>query len=92
MNQKTRKILYLIFLLAFFIITPTLFLYAAGYKMGSNFNIEKTGILIIDTTPQNAKIYLNDKLQQKFFKKVFSNEESFLTTPIKITIISEEFY
>ncbi|MFA6988438.1 MAG: hypothetical protein WC197_00065 [Candidatus Gastranaerophilaceae bacterium] len=84
MTLRTRKILYFTFLLAFFIITPLLFLYAAGYKIGSNLSFEKTGILIIDTNPPNAEIYLNGKIQQKFLKKIFSQEESNLTTPIKI--------
>lgn len=84
MSLTTRRFLYIFFILIFLTITPILFLYAAGYKIGSGFNVQKTGILIIDTKPQNAKIYINGKIQQNLFKKYFSDEESILTTPIKI--------
>lgn len=84
MSLNTRRFLYIIFLLAFLTITPILILYAAGYKLGSGFNVEKTGMLIIDTKPSSAKVYINGKLQKKFFKNIFSDEENLLTTPIKI--------
>ena len=66
MNLKKRRILYLTFIIIFFIITPLLTLYAAGYRYNFKKNkIEKTGILYIDSKPRDALIFINDKYEDK---------------------------
>ena len=90
MTKKTRTKLFLFFCLAFLIITPLTALYAAGYKINLTWppkfgqTLQKTGMFIFDTQPRGAKIYLDGKLQQKFFDKYFSLESDFVTTPTKI--------
>ncbi len=83
MDLKYRRILYIFFILAFFIITPLIWLYASGYSLTGGFKLEKTGILILDSKPKGAKIFLNDKLQKKFFNKIISNS-NYIGTPAKI--------
>lgn len=84
MSQKTRTILFYIFVLLFFILTPTVSFYASGYKLGSGMNLEKTGILIVDTEPESASIYINGKIQQDFVSKMLKADKGYLTTPQKI--------
>jgi len=91
MTLKTRRYLYLTFILTFFIITPVISLYAAGYQFSlSRKIIQKTGMLIIDTEPGDARIFLNDKpslslldrLSSKFNKKKILDKIN--KTPAKI--------
>lgn len=84
MHLKIRRILYIFFIIIFLVISPLVCLYAAGYKIKSGFTIQKTGMLILNTEPKNAKIYLDGKIQKLFLKKFYSEEKSFLTTPTKI--------
>jgi len=84
MTLNQRRILYIFFIISFLVITPLISLYAAGYSIGKGLSIEKTGILIIDSKPRGAKIYLNDKVQQAFLKKYFSRDQSYFKTPAKI--------
>lgn len=84
MSLRTRRFLYAGFILSFLIITPLVSLYATGYKIGSGFHVQKTGILIIDSKPANANIYLNNKIQRNFLKKLYTKEKSVITTPAKI--------
>lgn len=85
MSLKTRRILYITFIFAFFIITPMVIFYATGYKFNlQGVKLEKTGVFILDSSPQGAKIYVNGKLQQAFLKKIFSQESNYITTPAKI--------
>ena len=85
MSLTKRRILYIFFIIAFLIITPMVIFYAAGYKFSlSGIKFQKTGIFIFDTKPQGAKIFINGEPQQTFFKKYYSQEESFIKTPAKI--------
>ncbi len=55
-----RRFIYSIFIILFFAITPLVVLYTEGYRY--NFQkgrVQKTGILIISSTPKKADIYLN---------------------------------
>jgi len=67
MTISTKRILYTLFFLIFFIIGPFLLLYATGYRLNTQkFKIEKTGSLIVESFPKNADIFLNDKpIKQK---------------------------
>jgi hypothetical protein len=84
MNQKTRHYLFLFFVLLFCIITPAISLYASGYKINKGFKLQKTGILIIDSEPADAKIYIDNKVQQTFLNKILQQNKGFTTTPEKI--------
>ena len=71
MTLKARRIMRTIFLLAFLIATPLVSLYAAGYKFSlQKGGLQKTGMLILDTEPQGARIYLNGVPQQTAIKKL----------------------
>jgi hypothetical protein len=84
MKINKRKTLFSLFILAFFIITPTLILYAMGYNLESGFRLQKSGILIIKTQPEEAKIYLNGKLEQEFFGNIIKKNDKYVRTPAKI--------
>lgn len=86
MNIKTRRILFVIFILAFVFISFIVLSYAAGYKITLNGKkpLQKTGMLVLDTVPRGAKIFLNNKPEQPFLKKYLSRKENFITTPAKI--------
>lgn len=84
MSYKTRTILFIFFFLIFIITTPLVSLYATGYKIGDGFMIQKTGMLILDTEPKNAQIYINGEVKQKFLKKIIKSKEGYIKTPAKI--------
>ncbi len=73
MSKKIRDWLFLIFIALFVLITFFVSIYATGYsfKLGwpLRFNqiFQKTGMLIIDSEPSGAVVYLNgDRLRQSF--------------------------
>lgn len=74
----------MLFVLIFITVTPLISLYAAGYTLSNGFGIQKTGILIIDSEPNNASIYVDNKIQQKFFSKILNKKEGYIETPAKI--------
>jgi len=90
MTFKIRRILFLFFVIVFLVVTPWLSLYAAGYKIKLSWppdfrqSLQKTGMLILDTSPRNARIFIDNKPTQLFFKKYFNKEESYIKTPAKI--------
>ena len=93
MNQKSRKKLFLSFVCIFFIATPILITYAIGYKINLTwplrFNqiLQKTGMLVINTYPDKASLYVNNKPYQTFLKKNYS------LTPVRIkNILPKEYY
>ena len=70
MKLRYRRILYISFILAFFVITSITIIYAAGYSY--NFKkgrIEKTGILYLESFPKNADISINGKYEDKTPKR-----------------------
>ena len=90
MTFRARRTLFIIFIIAFLVITPLVSLYAAGYKIKLSWPfrfselLQKTGMLVLDTEPNNAKIYINDKPRRLFFKRYYNKEEAFIKTPAKI--------
>lgn len=89
MASLKRKILFYTFCLIFFLMTPLIILYANGYKLNikdpTSFSlVQKTGMMIIKTEPDQAKIYVDDKVEKPFFKNLLSEEENFIKTPAKI--------
>ncbi len=89
MTSLKRKILFFIFLIIFIIATPAIILYAAGYKINfedplSGRVIQKTGMIILETEPEGADIYLNGKKQKNFLNKAFFKKNNSIKTPAKI--------
>ncbi|MDD5031432.1 MAG: PEGA domain-containing protein [Patescibacteria group bacterium] len=90
MTLRIRRILFLFFVIIFFVATPWLILYASGYKIKLGWppsfsnSLQKTGMFIFDTSPRGAKIFIDNKPSQLFFKKFFNKEQSYIKTPAKI--------
>ncbi|MEA3398759.1 MAG: hypothetical protein U9R06_03380 [Patescibacteria group bacterium] len=84
MSLKLRRFLYIFFILIFLIITPLICLYAAGYKLDNGLTIKKTGMLIINSEPPGAKIFLNNQPQQLFLNKLLKNSNKIIKSPAKI--------
>jgi len=85
MTLKMRRLLYISFIILFLTITPLIIFYAAGYKFNlRGIKIQKTGTFILDSKPQEAKIFLNNKVQQTFFNKFFFSKNNIIKTPAKI--------
>ncbi len=64
-SRKIRLAMLIIFIAAFFIISPILIMYTAGYHYDwHNGLLKETGAISIDVEPKNATVYLNNiKLQ-----------------------------
>jgi hypothetical protein len=92
MTIKTRRILYISFIILFTAITPLVFLYASGYGFTSGFKIQKTGMFVVNTDPTGAKIYLNGKAQKTFITSLYSNNSGYITTSAKIKNITPGEY
>ncbi len=84
MSLKTRRILYIVFILAFLLITPLLIFYSLGYNFQSGFKLQKSGILVIETEPKGAKINIEGENVQKFWGKILNKDKYFVRTPAKI--------
>lgn len=88
MPKKLRDWLFIIFIILFCIITFFVALYAAGYSINRKWPprfdnlFEKTGMLIIDSQPSGATIFLNGEKQKKFF--LLDVGQSEITTPARI--------
>lgn len=90
MSQKIRKILFIVFILIFLIVSPAVIFYASGYKLNwdnplSFYFIQKTGMLIVESDPSEAEIFLNGKKQKDLSLnlKIFKGGET-TKTPAKI--------
>ncbi|MEK7557906.1 MAG: hypothetical protein AAB530_01710 [Patescibacteria group bacterium] len=98
MTIKTRQIICIFLYLIFLIITPLIIIFAAGYKFNFNknkiipFSLQKTGMFILDSQPPNAKIFINNQIQQNLINKIFSNKTNNITTPAKIKNLLPEEY
>lgn len=63
MRNSFRKFIFIIALLAFFVITPIIILYAIGYRPDfNNKSLKKVGMLIIESKPDKANVFINNKL------------------------------
>jgi len=92
MSLRARRVLYLSFIMAFLILTPSLIFYSLGYNLKSGFKIEKSGMLVINTEPKNAKIFIEDKGVQRFWNKILKQNKNFILTPAKIKNIKPGDY
>lgn len=62
LSSRARNVIFAVFTLLFFIISPTVTLYTAGYRFDfHSFRISKIGVLSVDILPNDAQVYLNDK-------------------------------
>ena len=88
MSKKTRNTLLLIFIILFIILTTLFSLYASGYKFNLSWPIrfnrllQRTGMLIVETKPTKAIVYLNNKPQHNPSLKPWRKD--YLVTPAKI--------
>jgi hypothetical protein len=88
MSKKFRDWLFILFIALFVIITFFVSLYAVGYSIDRRwpprFNqfFQKTGMLILDSEPTEASIFLNGTKQRRsLFLDLGRND---ITTPVKI--------
>jgi hypothetical protein len=84
MKINRRKILYISFIIAFLLITPSLILYSLGYTLNSGFKLQKSGILIIDSEPEGANILIDGQAPRGLFSGLFLGEAVPQKTPAKI--------
>ena len=62
MNLTIRRLIAAFFISLFLIFTPLLLLYTTGYRYNfKKTELQKTGALLIETTPKSANLYLNDE-------------------------------
>jgi hypothetical protein len=62
MISKKRKINFIIFVAAFFVLAPLVVLYSTGHIFSEGFGLLKTGGMYLMSAPNNSQIYLNSKL------------------------------
>jgi len=66
MERKTRTILFLIFTLLFFLVSPLIIFYSLGYRLDfENKKIAKTGGLFLKIFPKQTQVYLDNKSIKK---------------------------
>lgn len=88
MSKKIKDLLLPIFVVLFIILTAYFSLYTSGYKFNLSWPIkfnrllQKTGMLIVNTKPTKAIVYLNNKPQHNPSLKPW--EKDYITTPAKI--------
>jgi len=88
MPKIIRDWLFIVFIILFFIITFFVTLYAAGYTINRqwplNYNnlFQKTGMLIVDSSPTGANVFLNGERQNKSLIINWGNKD--IKTPAKI--------
>ncbi len=77
MSLQQRRLLFYSFILLFLMIAPFAILYATGRTINwRQFEIQKTGSMIIETEPANADIFLNDKRPILFFNQIFQRNSA----------------
>ena len=62
MISKKRKINFIIFVVAFFVLAPLVVLYSTGHIFSEGFGLLKTGGMYLMSAPNNSEVYLNSKL------------------------------
>ena len=62
MEHWKRRLFFALTIVFFLLISPIAILYTSGYRYDfDNKSLQKIGMIIIKTTPENADIYLNDQ-------------------------------
>jgi len=66
MDKNLRRIYFITFIVIFLVCAPIIVLYSLGYRYDFPKNkLLKTGLLIIESSPRSASVYLNNKYIQK---------------------------
>lgn len=66
LTKPVRRAIMIFLFIIFFIASPIIILYTAGYRYNFSTNeIKETGVLSIDAKPRNAIVYLNEVLLDK---------------------------
>ncbi len=92
MSLKQRRILYILFIASFFIITPAISFYAAGYNFDFNSGeVQRTGILILKTDPKDASVNLGENKKFNWLYDFFYKGEE-LRTPQKLRNLLADKY
>lgn len=90
MNIRIRRIIALIFILAFLIAAPSLLFYTAGYRYNfKKSEVQKTGALIIKTEPHGAGVSLNEQLMSSATPLRLNN---ILPDEYTVTVQKEDYY
>ncbi|MFH2136358.1 MAG: PEGA domain-containing protein [Patescibacteria group bacterium] len=90
MTLPYRRIVYISFIAIFLIVTPIVILYTTGYRYNFQTNkLQKTGILILKSSPLGAKIYLNGELRKETTPARIAN---LFPNDYTIKIEKENFY
>lgn len=88
MSKKFRDFLFIAFIVLFVFITFFVSVYAVGYSLNISWPprfdqvFQKTGMLILDSEPTGASIFLNGNKQRRSFLLDLGRDE--ITTPVKI--------
>ncbi|NCN99739.1 PEGA domain-containing protein [Candidatus Falkowbacteria bacterium] len=96
MSKKFRDSLFILFILFFLIGTILISLYASGYEISltwppkSNRLLIKTGMIIVDSSPSEANIFLNGRQTTNFSLNPW--DVSYLSTPAKIRSVTPGEY
>ncbi len=89
MTSIKRKILFLSFVVAFFLITTVVMFYAQGYRINLtwppnlNQTLQRNGMLLVETEPKGATILLDGQTPKNIWQNLFHNEKN-IQTPAKI--------
>lgn len=77
--MKLPKFLFPLLVVIFFIITPLVIAFGAGYRISPHFSLYRLGVIIIDGKPKATHTYINDELIKQRF-------------PVKLTAMVPGFY
>lgn len=73
MSLYQRRLLFYSFFLLFILIAPFALLYATGQKINwQELSIQKTGSLVIESEPNNADIFINNRRPTAFIQRLFN--------------------
>ncbi|MEK7168065.1 MAG: PEGA domain-containing protein [Patescibacteria group bacterium] len=66
MKPLHRKVIFIAFVVIFLVTAPLVVLYTAGYRYNFRYGrVQKTGILVISSSPRRAQIAINGKIEKK---------------------------
>ncbi|MDP3900217.1 MAG: PEGA domain-containing protein [bacterium] len=92
MTLLYRRILYIVFILFFLILTPLVSFYAAGYDFNlKNGSFRRTGILFLESEPKDAEVYLGDKQKYNWLYDLFYKDR-IIKTPVKLRNLLPDEY
>jgi hypothetical protein len=100
MTSKRRKLLFFLFILLFAFLAPLVIFYASGYRinwtwppnLGQTF--QKTGMLVLETEPEGAEIYIDGKLKKNLLNNIIpsADKDKIVKTPAKLKYMAPGKY